>query len=67
MCIRDRITTMYTDIGMDTGDMLLKAETPIGAVSYTHLWVRIEATRAAISCGLPAPSTMVVLSLSTLT
>ena len=24
------ITTMYTDIGMDTGDMLLKAETPIG-------------------------------------
>lgn len=23
------ITTMYTDIGMDTGDMLLKAETPI--------------------------------------
>ena len=28
---------------------------------------RIEATRAAISCGLPAPSTIVVLSLSTLT
>ena len=27
----------------------------------------IEATRAAISCGLPAPSTIVVLSLSTLT
>ena len=24
------ITTMFTDIGMDTGDMLLKAETPIG-------------------------------------
>lgn len=24
------ITTMYTDKGMDTGDMLLKAETPIG-------------------------------------
>lgn len=24
------ITTMYTDIGMDTGDILLKAETPIG-------------------------------------
>ena len=24
------ITTMYTDIGMDTGDMLLKAETPVG-------------------------------------
>ena len=38
MCIRDRlngdktagVTTMFMAEGMDTGDMLLKAETPVG-------------------------------------
>ena len=24
------VTTMLTDVGIDTGDMLLRAETPIG-------------------------------------
>ncbi|MPN00849.1 Methionyl-tRNA formyltransferase [bioreactor metagenome] len=29
------VTTMYMDIGMDTGDMILKAETPISATDTT--------------------------------
>ena len=47
MCIRDSIdgeavsgvTTMLMDEGLDTGDMLEKAEIPLDkeAVSYTHL------------------------------
>lgn len=29
------VTTMYMDVGMDTGDMILKAETPIGSDETT--------------------------------
>ena len=37
------VTTMLTDAGMDTGDMLLKAETPIGALETAgELTVRLS-------------------------
>lgn len=37
------ITTMYMDIGMDTGDMILKKETEIGADETTgELWERLS-------------------------
>lgn len=37
------ITTMYMDIGMDTGDMILKKEIEIGADETTgELWERLE-------------------------
>ena len=37
------ITTMYMDVGMDTGDMILKQETPIGDNETTgELWERLS-------------------------
>ena len=37
------VTTMYMDIGMDTGDMILKKETPIGNDETTgELWDRLS-------------------------
>lgn len=37
------VTTMYMDVGMDTGDMILKKETPIGNDETTgELWDRLS-------------------------
>ena len=43
------VTTMMTDIGMDTGDMLLKAETPIGPdETYEQLSERLAVLGAEL-------------------
>ena len=44
---RTGITTMLMDEGMDTGDMLLKAETPIGLLNNAHQIAAILADRGA--------------------
>ena len=37
------VTTMYMDVGMDTGDMILKQETQIGEDETTgELWERLS-------------------------
>jgi methionyl-tRNA formyltransferase len=43
------ITTMQMDVGLDTGDMLLTAETPIGPDETTgELWDRLKVTGAKL-------------------
>ena len=43
------ITTMYMDVGMDTGDMILKKETQIGDDETTgELWARLSKIGAAL-------------------
>ena len=43
------VTTMYMDVGMDTGDMILKKETPIGDDETTgELWDRLSKIGAAL-------------------
>ena len=43
------VTTMYMDVGMDTGDMILKKETQIGDDETTgELWARLSKIGAAL-------------------
>lgn len=45
------VTTMLTNIGMDTGDILLKRETPIGGnETYGELYARLAALGAELLC-----------------